>query len=60
MHRRMVAAFLTALDGPKGGDGIVVLGAPGHAFFFFFFLEGGGGWGWVPSLRVCGLGFRVV
>eukprot|EP00439_Symbiodinium_sp_Y106_P047733 s246_g6.t1 len=23
----MVAAFLTALDGPKGGDGIVVLGA---------------------------------
>ena len=24
---RMVAAFLTALDGPKGGDGIVVLGA---------------------------------
>ncbi|CAE7287952.1 unnamed protein product, partial [Symbiodinium sp. CCMP2456] len=26
-ERRMVAAFLTALDGPKGGDGIVVLGA---------------------------------
>lgn len=26
-ERRMVAAFLTALDGAKGGDGVVVLGA---------------------------------